>query len=118
MPFPRVRITCVDGAKARRPFCCEEVFVTPAFPWTAVDFPLPGGRPRGRLGDEVAASLVAGFGFAGRPRGRFGGWGEEGAGAEVALRDGRLWLGLEGARSLFFAAGLCEGFGGGIAVMS
>lgn len=90
--------------------------MTRAFPWTAVDFPLPGGRPRGRLGDEVAASLVAGFGLAGRPRGRFGGWGEEGAGAEVALRDGRLWLGLEGAGSLFFAAGLWRFFGEVVAV--
>ena len=83
-PFPLVRITCVDGADARRPFCFSELddFVTRAFPCTVVvDLHLPGGRPRGRFGVEASLFLVAGCAFGGRPRGRLGVWGVEVAGA-------------------------------------
>lgn len=90
-PFPLVRITCVDGASARRPFCfvCDvaEDFVIRAFPCTAaVDLPLPGGRPRGRLDVEASLGLVAGWALGGRPRGRLGACGVEVAGAGSAVR--------------------------------
>ena len=76
-----MRIPCVEGADACCACCflfCEvDDFVIRAFPCTAaaVGFPpLPGGRPRGRFGDEVSAPFVAaGCALGGRPRGRFGG---------------------------------------------